>query len=187
MTTKWKTQRAWFCGRRQIAPEFDTCTCAARKRGASVVQRTMRPLRIIVLAPFFNHDLGFLERLKPFALQAFFARFVVKRLNETILPWLHGLSGEPRTHPVVGTQKFGPPRGRKTLPNNPMTSSAWMEWATRMATHSRVNSSNTLKVLNGRPPAKRSCKISYVQICLGWFAWQGRFGPVLGCRLGRIE
>ena len=48
-----------------------------------------------------------------------------------------------------------------------------------------MNAKKALKVLNGCPSAKRSCKISYVQTCLGYSAWHGRLGPVVGCRLGR--
>jgi hypothetical protein len=78
-------------------------------------------LGIIVLAPSFNHDLSFLERLKPFAVQALIAKFVVKRFNETVLPGLArwnecwtdlmlvqpGLDGVGRElAPIVGTQEL---------------------------------------------------------------------------------
>src|SRR5258706_5539897 len=65
-------------------------------RWGLITQRAVRSLRIVMPTPFFNGDLGFRQRLKPFAVQAFIAKFVVKRFDKTVVP---GLAGRDNRRP----------------------------------------------------------------------------------------
>lgn len=53
-----------------------------------ISQRTVRSLGIIVQSPSLDHNLGFQQRLKPFALQAFISKLVMETFDEAVFPRL---------------------------------------------------------------------------------------------------
>jgi hypothetical protein len=55
--------------------------------GSAVVEHGMRAFRVVVAAPRFRADTGFLERGKEFSIEVFTAQGAVEALPERVLPW----------------------------------------------------------------------------------------------------
>src|SRR5271167_3320809 len=56
------------------------------RRWWSVAQRRMRPYRVVVHSPLFDHHLGLLQRIEDLALQAFISQLAVEALTVPVLP-----------------------------------------------------------------------------------------------------
>src|SRR5271156_7170858 len=61
------------------------------RRWWSVAQRRMRPYRVVVHSPLFDHHLGLLQRIEDLALQAFILQLAVEALTVSVLPRTAGL------------------------------------------------------------------------------------------------
>lgn len=55
--------------------------------GRLVAQRTVRPLFVILLSPFFYHDLGFQQTPKTLPVQTAIAKFAMKTFHMPVFPW----------------------------------------------------------------------------------------------------
>src|SRR5271169_5746130 len=56
------------------------------RRWWSVAQRRMRPYRVVVHSPLFDHHLGLLQRIEDLAIQAFISQLAVEAFTVPVLP-----------------------------------------------------------------------------------------------------
>src|SRR5271169_4314989 len=61
------------------------------RRWWPVSQRGMRPYRVVLHSPLFDHHLGLLQRIEDLALQAFISQLAVEALTVPVLPGTAGL------------------------------------------------------------------------------------------------
>lgn len=121
----------------------------------------MRSDRVVVLAPLLDDDGGLLQAVEDFAVQAFITQFAIEGLAVAVLPRAarfdvkRGCS-EPREpvaynlrrhlRPLSDRMCSGTPRPSIASAIVSMTPKLLMRHATRIARHSRVNSS--IKVIS---------------------------------------
>ena len=152
----------------------------------AIAQRTVRSLGVVVPPPFFDDDLCFSQTVENLAVQQLVAHPAVEAFAVPILPRLPGsmnavfaptalihlrTASATNSGPLSDLMNRGTPRRMNRSDSASITSIEFSFLFTRIARHSRVNSSSMFNVLNALPSSVRQWTKSYDQT---WFRYSGR-------------